>query len=59
MGGSSKIGERAFFSRENVFVFGARMKNADLAYVMKVNDKVQLETIQLLEYQILLDGGLI
>ena len=47
MGGSSKIGERAFFSRENVFVFGARMKNADLAYVMKVNDKVQLEMEEL------------
>merc|ERR1719471_1869497 len=47
MGGSSKIGERAFFSRENVFVFGARMKNADLAYVMKVNDKEQLEMEEL------------
>ena len=43
MGGSSKIGERAFFSREQVFVFGARMARADLAHVLRVGDKVQLE----------------
>ena len=47
MGGSSKIGERAFFRRENVYVFGARMARADLAYVLKVNDKVQLELEEL------------
>ena len=47
MGGSSKIGERAFFSREAVYVFGARMTNADLAYVLKINDKVQLELEEL------------
>ena len=41
MGGSSKIGERAFFSREQVFVFGARMARADLAHVLRVGDKVQ------------------
>lgn len=43
MGGSSKIGERAFFNRSEVYVFGASMSKADLAYVLKVNDKVQLE----------------
>ena len=47
MGGSSKIGERAFFSREQVYVFGARMARADLAYVLKVHDKVQLELEEL------------
>jgi len=47
MGGSSKIGERAFFSREQVYVFGACMAQADLGYVLKVNDKVQLELSEL------------
>ena len=47
MGGSSKIGERAFFHREQVYVFGAHMARADLAYVLKVNDKVQLELTEL------------
>lgn len=47
MGGSSKIGERALFSRDCVYVFGARMAKADLAYVLKVNDKVQLELEEL------------
>ena len=47
MGGGSKIGERAVFSRDNVFVFWARMARADLSYVMKVNDKVQLELEEL------------
>ena len=45
MGGGSKIGERAVFSRDNVFVFGARMARADLSYVMKVNNKVELEEL--------------
>ena len=47
MGGGSKIGERAVFSRDNVYVFWARMAQADLSYVMKVNDKVQLELEEL------------
>ena len=47
MGGSSKIGERALFTRDQVYVFGARMSRADLAYVLKVNDKVQLELEEL------------
>ena len=47
MGGSSKIGERALFSRDQVYVFGARMSRADLAYVLKINDKVQLELEEL------------
>merc|ERR1719244_100465 len=47
MGGSSKIGERAFFTRDVVYVFGARMARADLAYVLKVNEKVQLELEEL------------
>merc|ERR1719150_490811 len=47
MGGSSKIGERAVFSRDQVYVFGARMGRADLGYVMKTNDKVQLELAEL------------
>ena len=47
MGGSSKIGERAVFTRDQVYVFGANMSRADLAYVLKVNDKVQLELEEL------------
>ena len=31
MGGCSKIVERVFFSCKNVFVFGARMKNANFS----------------------------
>ena len=30
-----------------VYVFGARMGRADLGYVMKTNDKVQLELAEL------------
>ena len=45
MCGGSKIGERAVFSRDNVYVFWARMAQADLSYVMKVNDKVELEEL--------------
>jgi len=47
MGGPNKIGERAIFFRDSVYVFGARMKNADLLYVLKENDKVQLELQEL------------
>ncbi len=41
--GSSRIGERAVFGRENTHVFGVRLNRADLSYILRVGDKVQIE----------------
>ena len=43
IGGPGKLGERVLFNRNNTYVFGASMKNADLSYVLKFNDKIQFE----------------
>lgn len=42
-GGSGRIGERAVFGRENTYVFGVRMNRADLAHILRLGDKVQME----------------
>jgi len=47
IGGPNKIGEKVVFSRVCTFIHGTCMKNADLAYVLKINDKVQLELNEL------------
>ncbi|TRY78326.1 hypothetical protein TCAL_15357 [Tigriopus californicus] len=41
--GPNSVGERAIFKREHTYVFGARMAKADLSYVIKEKDKIQLE----------------
>ena len=47
IGGPNRIGERVHFSREETYVFGATMKRADLAYVLKVGDKIQVDITEL------------
>ena len=47
IGGPNRIGERVHFSREETYVFGATMRKADLAYVLKVGDKIQIDITEL------------
>ena len=47
IGGPNKIGEMVVFDRGSTYVYGSSMRLADLSYVIKLNDKVQLEIAEL------------
>ena len=40
--GPNNVGERVIFHREQLYVFSTRMAKADLAYIFKTNDRVQV-----------------
>ena len=40
--GPSKIGEKVVFTRDVVYINGLNMRRADLGYVLRHNDKVQV-----------------
>jgi len=48
VGGPNKIGEMVVFCRNSTYIYGSSMKLADLSYVIKLNDKIQLEIAELL-----------